>query len=404
MSSKYADIPSTVQLIGCLLKKPSLLEEDGTHFFLPEDFPDDFHYTIFSAINNLYQMGAEVITTASIEDYLSSKPMSLARYKEASGAEWITNTRERADLENFEFYYNRIKKMTLLRKYAEEGIDISEFIDRNDMSPDRLEEQAIKLDELELSEIADRIEEKVEGIRNIYIEDSTPGNAIAVGDVVDDVLESLRVKPAIGLPIYDTYQNTAFRGARLGKLYIRSAATSVGKTRSMVADACSLACDELYDGRSWHPNGNRQPTLFIATEQDITEITTMCIAFLANVNESHILWGEYVDQEEFERVRYAADLLKKSPLYVVELPDFDVRDIENTIKRHLRQHKVQYFFFDYIHSSPKILAEITRKSGGVKLAEHNILFMFATALKNLCVEYNIFIMTATQLNGKHNCQ
>lgn len=53
---------------------------------------------------------------------------------------------------------------------------------------------------------------------------------------------------------------------------------------------------------------------------------------------------------------------------------------------------------DYIHTSLKILEEITRKSGGVKLREDNILFMLSIRLKDICNKYGIFIMSATQLN------
>lgn len=47
----------------------------------------------------------------------------------------------------------------------------------------------------------------------------------------------------------------------------------------------------------------------------------------------------------------------------------------------------------------KILEEITRRSGGVKLREDNVLFMISTRLKDICVQYGVFIMTSTQLNG-----
>ena len=47
----------------------------------------------------------------------------------------------------------------------------------------------------------------------------------------------------------------------------------------------------------------------------------------------------------------------------------------------------------------KILEEITRRSGGIKLREDNVLFMLSTRLKDICNQYGIFIMSATQLNG-----
>ena len=56
---------------------------------------------------------------------------------------------------------------------------------------------------------------------------------------------------------------------------------------------------------------------------------------------------------------------------------------------------------DYIHTSLKILEEITRRSGGIRLREDNILFMISIRLKDLCNQYSIFIMSATQLNGDY---
>ena len=58
-------------------------------------------------------------------------------------------------------------------------------------------------------------------------------------------------------------------------------------------------------------------------------------------------------------------------------------------------------FHDYIHTSLKILEEITRRSGGVKLREDNILFMLSIRLKDICNKYGVFIMSATQLNGDY---
>ena len=67
------------------------------------------------------------------------------------------------------------------------------------------------------------------------------------------------------------------------------------------------------------------------------------LAFLSNVNEEHILNGEYVGDEE-ERVLQAAKILKESPVYVEELPDFSLKDVENKIKKNIREHNVKYVF------------------------------------------------------------
>ncbi|MCF0124736.1 MAG: hypothetical protein HUJ68_03090 [Clostridia bacterium] len=167
----------------------------------------------------------------------------------------------------------------------------------------------------------------------------------------------------------------------------------------MVADACYIACNEIYeDGVGWVSNGTSEPTLFITTELELEEIQTMMLAFVSNVNESKILNGEYLDDEE-ERVLKACEILKNSPLYIEEMPDFSLKDIENTVKRNVRENNVSYIFFDYLHSSLKILEEISSRTSGMKLREDTILFMISIRLKDLCNELGVFIMTATQLNG-----
>ncbi len=91
--------------------------------------------------------------------------------------------------------------------------------------------------------------------------------------------------------------------------------------------------------------------------------------------------------------------MKESPLYIKKMPDFSLKDIENCIKYSIMEWDVKYVFFDYLHSSMKILSEVTSKAGVKGLREDNVLFMISVRLKDLCNEYGIFIMTATQLNA-----
>ena len=169
----------------------------------------------------------------------------------------------------------------------------------------------------------------------------------------------------------------------------------------MIADACNIGCNRIYDDAfGWIKNGTSEPVLYITTEQELGEIQTMMLAFLSDVNEEHILNGKY-EGDERDRVREAANILKDSPIYVEVVPDFSLQDIENKIKKNIRDHDVKYVCFDYIHTSLKILEEITRRSGGVKLREDTILFMLSIRLKDLCNKYGIFIMSSTQLNGDY---
>ena len=760
--NKIVDISAIIQVIGCVYLNPSLIDQNEKYTFTLEDFTEDFHKVIFGSIYNLYQYGAKKIEPSTIEDYLSSYPKKLAIYQVNKGDEYLQKISEKAQPAAFDFYYNRMKKFTLLRMYDDIGLNISDIYDiDNAFDIKKKQHQEEWLNNTDIEEIAETIDKKITDIKlkyaNIKENDFHQG-----GDKIDELIENLKNNPDIGVPLYGNFINTITRGARLGKFYLRSMPTGVGKalpndtliptpdgwkkvgdirpgdylfgqdgnptgvlaihpqsglkqvwevvfkdgrvvkcckdhlweyrydrrhnllkvesteeiykkakesggfkdkgyrfavrmnepvayptkklypspyamgallgdgsfrynsnqkslsfssaddelpnrvakelgknivphkssnfnysytfkpienskhnlwveeilcnypelwnaksedkfipeeylmsdiyqryalleglldtdghidekgrisyytissklkdnvielcrslgmitsvildkrkgkyttevgyivhiqccksikpmlfslkrkkaiaeafanngkreekkdflpivdiyptneytnmtcftvdnkdhlflandfivthnTRMMVADACYIACNKIYntETNSWEDCGNSEPTLFIATEQDLAEIQTAMLAFLSAVNEEHILTGAY-EEDEFERVKYAASILKESPLYVKELPDFSLKDIENTIKFAVHDWNIKYCLYDYLHSSTKILSEVSSKARVANLREDNVLFMISTTLKELCTRYGIFILTSTQLNGQYS--
>ena len=399
MSSKFVDTTAIMKVIGCIYKDPYLIEQEDKYFFHEEDFTERFHQTLFGSIYNLKMLGANKIDIDDILNYLSTRPTREAEFKVNKGEEYLAKLVDIADLSKFDYYYGRMKKMTLLRFYDNSGIDVRDLYDPDnilDIKKKQIQEDW--LDNSSLEEIAQKIDDKIEMIKSTCVDNSF-GKARHASEGIRGLIDRLKETPEVGVPLYGPLINTVTRGARLKKFYLRSAPTGCGKSRSMIADACNISCNEIYDEQlGWIKNGNAEPTLYITTEQELEEVQTMMLAFLSNVNEDKILNGKYENDEE-ERVIRAAEILERSPLYVEELPDFSLRDIESTIKRNVRDNQVKYVFHDYIHTSLKILEEITKRSGGVKLREDNILFMISIRLKDLCNELGIFIMSATQLNG-----
>ena len=399
MSSKFVDTTAIMQVIGCIYKHPYLLEQEDKYFFHEEDFTERFHQTLFGSIYNLKMLGANKIDIDDILNYLSTRPTREAEFKVNKGEEYLAKLVDIADLSKFDYYYGRMKKMTLLRFYDNNGIDVRDLYDPDnilDIKKKQIQEDW--LDNSSLEEIAQKIDDKIEMIKSTCVDNSF-GKARHASEGIRGLIDRLKETPEVGVPLYGPLINTVTRGARLKKFYLRSAPTGCGKSRSMIADACNISCNEIYDEQlGWIKNGAAEPTLYITTEQELEEVQTMMLAFLSNVNEDTILNGTYSGDEE-ARVDKAIEILENSPLYIEELPDFSLRDIENTIKRNVRDNNVTYVFHDYIHTSLKILEEITKRTGGVKLREDNILFMISIRLKDLCNELGIFIMSATQLNG-----
>ena len=401
MISKFVDTTSIMQVIGCVFNTPQLLDYTDKYMITDEDFPDKFHKIAFGAIYKLHELGAERISVNNVLDFLESRPKSKEIFTKQKGEEWLMKVAETANSSSFDYYYNRLKKMTLLRAYDNFGLDVSFIYDPdNILDIKKKQSQEEYLDNTTLEQIADRIDNKIDEIRSQYVNGSF-GEATQAGEGVFELIADLEKHPEVGVPLYGPLINTVTRGARLKKFYLRSAATGVGKTRSMIADCCYIGCNRIYDETfGWIRNGTAEPTLYITTEQELGEVQTMMLAFLSNVNEEHILNGKY-EGDERDRVLEAARILSESPIFIEELPDFSLQDVEDRIRKNIRDHDVKYVFHDYIHTSLKILEEITRKSGGVKLREDTILFMLSIRLKDLCNKYGIFIMSATQLNGDY---
>ena len=401
MGSKYVDTTAVMQVIGCVYNNPKILEYTDKYSIVDEDFSDTFHKTVFGAIYKIHELGANKITLESLSDFFATRPKSAAVYKQGKGEEWLLKISENCMPSAFDYYYGRLKKFSLLRAYDNCGVDVSDIYDPdNILDTKKKQMQEDLLDNASLEDIANKVDEKIEAIRYQYVDESF-GEAQQAAEGIFELIEKFKEHPEVGVPLYGPLINTVTRGARLKKFYLRSAATGIGKTRSMIADCCYIGCNKIYDENfGWIGSGPAEPVLFITTEQELEEIQTMMLAFLSNVNEEHILNGEYGDGEE-ERVIQAAKLLKESPIYVEELPDFSLQDVENKIKKNIRDHDVKYVFHDYIHTSLKILEEITKRSGGVKLREDNILFMLSTRLKDICNQHGVFIMSATQLNGDY---
>ena len=401
MASKYVDPTAIMQVIGCVYNTPEILDCTDRYVITDEDFVEQFHKVVFGAIYKLHELGANRINLENINDYLSSRPTAAATFKQQKGEEWLMKVAETCTASTFDYYYGRLKKFSLLRAYDNCGVDITDIYDIDNIFDAKKKQlQEDQLDNSTLEQIADKVDAKIDNIRMQYVDD-TFGEAQQAGEGIYDLIQKFKDHPEVGVPLYGPLINTVTRGARLKKFYLRSAATGIGKTRSMIADACNIACNKIYDDNfGWIGNGTSEPVLFITTEQELEEIQTMMLAFLSNVNEEHILNAEYEEGEE-KRVLEAANILSNSPLYVEELPDFSLKDVEDKIKKNIREHDVKFVCHDYIHTSMKILEEITRRSGGIKLREDNILFMLSTRLKDICNQYGVFIISATQLNGSY---
>lgn len=228
MASKYVDTSAIIQVIGCVYSNPSLLDYTDKYTITEEDFDNDFHKVVYGSIYKLHELGAEEITPDAIQDFLSTRPKYLAIYENQKGEKWLQEACAHSNQNTFDYYYNRLKKFSLLRAYDKYGIDVSELYDPDNILDTKKKQiQEEWLDNSSLETIAKKIDDKIEEIKYQYVS-GVQGDAFQAGDGIDELIDGLLDHPEVGAPLFGPLINTITRGARLGKFYLRSAPSGVG--------------------------------------------------------------------------------------------------------------------------------------------------------------------------------
>ena len=396
-----SDINTYRQVIGCLMKKPLLMTEFQD--IQASDFDIKVIRFIFIIIANMFRSGAINLTPIEVDLEIENHEAVSVTYKAEHGLDFLKESYELAKIENFEYYYKRLKKLSLLRTLQKNSYDISVYYKENFESL-REEEKANELFEnSSIDEILMTVESKYNKIKADFINGGKHSGDAAAG--LTNLIVELKRSPEVGPALCGDYFNAASRGARKGKYYLRSAASGTGKTRLAVFDACNIAFPTHYSHvagtfvEETHSDGSvRKPikTLIITTEMGKDEIQTIVLAYLSGVNESHILTGQYNLGEE-DRVFYAAQIVEKYQDYffIEEISDPNLSNVEATIKRYATIECVECVFYDYIFSSPSLVAQFSDS----KLREDVVLMMLSNQLKQLAKDYNIFIFSSTQVNA-----
>ena len=224
MKSKYVDISATINVIGNIYNNINLLDNEK-YSFSEDDFIEQFHKIIFGTIYNLHLQGVKDININTIEDYLIHRPQAFATYQANKGREYLIQITDNVQLSTFDYYYQRLKKMTLFRMYEKVGMNLNWLYDPdNILNAKKKQEQENWLDNSSLEEIADLIDKKITEIKLKYV-DSYDNVSSQAGEGCLELLEQLQLNPEFGYPLYGPLINTVTRGARLKKFYLRSAAT-----------------------------------------------------------------------------------------------------------------------------------------------------------------------------------
>ena len=390
------DKNSIIQIFGSLMKKPNLLSESDKYQLTLDDFYYKFDKYIFAAIENLYRGGANRIQPIDVENYLQTNGAASIIFKKNNGIEYLQDAEYLSELQNFDFYYKRLKKINLLTRLQESGFDISEFYIEDLTNPKALDVNK-NFETLEIDDILDALKRKVLNLENQFTQNEVTQTESAF-EGIEDIIKNAVENVDIGAPVQGELLNEVMSGARLGTFIVRSAASGTGKTRQAVGDACLIAYPFRYEPmkKKWEQIGSGRKVMFIATEQTIPEIQKMILAYLTGFNESKFRYGNFTKEEE-RIIRQAVWIMEryKDNFFIVQMPSPRIDLVKNLVREQVLLHGIEYVFYDYIFISPSLLTEFK----GVNLRNDEILLMFSAALKELAVELNVCVFSSTQVNA-----
>lgn len=393
-----ADKRAYLNVLGCLLQDPCLIDDIDRPLDRSDFDTEDFYELLFVSIYNLHIQGCETIDEFSVDSYLSNYKEQYNIFQSNKGLEYVVNAKEMARMENYDYNYHRVRKYSLLRYYEKLGWDTRFLYDSTITETHKAELEQIKFDNYTEKQIVEIVEAEFVITPNMKFCTNMLSTDVQVMSGMMELIDSYKEMPDIGLPLCNDGLNTISRGARKGCLFMRSAPSGGGKSRMLAGDACKFSVPYFYDviNEEWVYTGISEPTLYITTEMEIGEIQSLVNATVSKVDEDHIINGTY-KPEEYERVKQATEYIQSSPLYIVHIPDFSIDDIKNIVKKYHREFGVENIVFDYIHTSLRLMSEVNSKSR-MGLKEHQLLLVFATELKALAQQLDIFIFTASQLN------
>ena len=401
---RYTDPRACCYVLSCLLKNPRLLR-DKNRYMDETFFINKTHKALFLVIENLSYNGLDRITLGDIETYLATHDeLTYKRFFVVGDeSEWILELLDLdTDENNYDYYYNIIKKFAYLRAKMETGQDVTDVLDMSEIDNALVEQQYEIFINTPLNEIIHYFDSLNLDVKSRFTTRGTEQSKKA-GDGSKRIYEQLSQSPDYGFRLSTgKYMDSLARGARKGMLVIDSRESGTGKTRDSLMQCVMLSCDEYWNHESNcfipNPYGMTVPSLYFGTElkldREVEPILWSCISGV----ESGKIKKDKLTPKERERVEYAIEILEKSNIYLEREPDYDCMFLENMIERYVTKFGVQAVMIDYIELTPPMIGEYVHLTRGLQAREDSVLLHVSTVLKNLTEQYNIFIKFYTQIS------
>ena len=218
---------AVIHVLAGLITNP-LLFSDNRYRFSITDFPEQFHRIIFGAVEHLATEGLASIQFIDIDEYLKPYTIQYEIYCKYDGNTYIQRALELYDSKKFDYYYQTLKKHSLLNRLNNAGIDTRDIYDPDIVDPIKSAQMYANFDALSVNDIIN-----IEEVKVIEAKQEFGSNSDCVenraGDGLRELKERFKKTPDMGLPLLSPKLTTILRGQRRGCLFMESAPAGTGK-------------------------------------------------------------------------------------------------------------------------------------------------------------------------------
>ena len=153
-----ADKRAYLNTFGCLLQDSTLIDDIDRPLDKADFNTENLYELLFVAFYNLHMQGCTNINEFSIDSYLSNYKEQYKIFQDNEGLRYLDEARNMASLENYDYYYHRLRKYSLLRYYEKMGLDTRFIYDGSIADTSKAEAENIKFDNYTEQDIVELVE------------------------------------------------------------------------------------------------------------------------------------------------------------------------------------------------------------------------------------------------------
>lgn len=397
---KYYNSRAACQVLGCLLTNPELVKSKE----LPisqEDFANPLHQLVFGVAYDLAHKGVKTIRLVEIENHLSStSPISYERFMNQQGSEWVQKVLLlAAEVGNYEHYYWIVRKLSCLRAYLNQGVDVSGLLDYSQVDPTLIEQQEEKFFRLSMNDIIRYFDRKNLNAKELFVVSSNEGGKI--GEGARELRQKLKESPPFGYSFESEYLNTLAYGLRIGALYVESRNSGCGKSRIGLKRLVLLTAPQYWCHEKNcfinNPQGQDNRGLYINTELEKIEIETIVWATISGLPEDKIIEDDLTKEEEV-RLNKAIEIAEQMKLWMETEENYDVAYLRYTIDKYKTKWNINMVVVDYIELTPALVSEYVQQTKGMVARGDSVLLNLSAELKTMARQFKVVMIAYTQVS------